>query len=240
MTGWLLAAILAAQGSTSLPPDPREGTFVLLQVVNTAARIPFFGEVTSTSYNWSLLTLWQEGETWRQRQEICRFDLQGRSLVARTVLPRSFARSLPVRVRTVEVAMDGRYDADLGVLAAGFDPAVGPLPGSPEDPSARDTDLDGHPGATVRMEIPVFSDVEVYLAQANHFVLHGRFEGDDRVVGTVTARQVETRVLGASNRLFTSAPQTRFLEEGSVFWLDRVPPPTTCDTLPAALALPTR
>lgn len=234
------AILLMALQALASPPD-LTGTWGMVQVAVSAARVPVFGEVKTAMNTWSLLQIRKEGDGWIQRQEICGFQMQGRSLLARTTVPPGYARTLPVRERPLRIWEEAgawSYAVDLGNLPVGYDPSRGDIPSSLQDPSVADTDRDGHPGATVQLTVALFGTADLFVAQKADVVLTGRILDPDRVEGTMLVRSVEQRVLDASNRLFIVNPRIRPVPGESHFRIQRLPEGSGCqDGRPGGLDL---
>lgn len=223
----LLSVALAAEA-------PFAGTYALTHEVVTVAKVPVFRDVRSRAVVRSLLTVRRDGDRLLQRQEICAFTLDSRSLVGRTVLPAAFVRAMPIREREIHVTPAGegwRYEADLGPLPVGWDPARGPLPTRLDDPAVADTDRDGRPGATVLVRVPVYGNVRVYVAQESHLVLRGTLGADGGVTGTIAPVTLASSVLDADVGLLARSPEVRFDADASGFRIEPVAAGTTCDAL---------
>ena len=226
---WLLGIAMAQEASLA-------GTFGLLQTAVSAAKVPVFGEVKSVMLTWSLVTISAEGT---QRQEICAFEMQGRSMFFKTKVPPGYAKTLPVRTQRPTFVQEGgtwRYEVDLGLLPVGYDPTLGYLPSTLEDPAVIDSDNDGKPGATVQVEVRLFGTVDVYVVQMTHVTLRGTVQDADHIAGAMVIDAVEQHVLDASNRLFVMNPKIRPIQEESTFRMQRLPDGSTCANVQEALS----
>jgi len=232
LVGLLLPAVLAAD-----PPD-LTGTFGLAQVAVAAAKIPVLGDVKSATLTWSLLTITRDDAGLHQRQEVCAFEILGRNLFAKTRVPPGYTKMLPIRVTEPGLRWDGaawRWDVDMGLLPVGYDPKLGPFPTTATDPGVADTDKDGHPGATVLIDVAIFGTVEVYASQATRVSMHGTVQDADHVAGALSVDAVDQLVIDASNRIFVQNPRVHAVQEGSTFRMARVPAGTTCDGVRGAM-----
>lgn len=190
------------------PVDPRE-TYLLEMAVVSRARVPFAGEREVVTRSFSSIRFEPGPEGWVQHQRPCEIEVDG----GRVRFPDAFVRSMPERSDVV--GLDGGvYRYDPGPSWVGLAPES-PLDG---DGPWLDPDGDGHPGATVFLEVPVFGSVRLHIAQIGHSVLHGAVR-DGTVAGSVEVVRLEQRTLGASVPGFAVSPRIDVVEGRSWFQL---------------------
>ena len=207
------------------PPD-LTGTWALEVVVGTTAHAPLVGDTHSASRSRLAVRITRGPDGFMAHQELCRTELEGGTRLARTILPDGWLRAIPARDYEVELGRDGdgwSFAVDPGVQSVGFDPSAAEVPARASDPSVRDPDADGRPGATVLVEVPGFGTAEVWVAQRGHTRLDGRLVSADRVEGHVTVLEMVQRTIGASNPLFDFTPRIRPDPTRSAFSMWRVP-----------------
>jgi hypothetical protein len=217
----------------SLPFD-LAGTWALEVVVTSSSRAPIFGEVRSASRSRMLVKVTDQGGAWSQHQQVCTSSMEGGSKLAKTIIPPAWVNTMPPRAYTVTlVAADEgwAYAADTGVQIIGYDASLGPLPARGTDPQVVDADGDGHPGATVFVDVPGFGRGEIYVAHRGHSRLEGRVVGADRIEGQVVILESAQATIGASHKMFDFSPVTRPDPTRSTFAMWRVAPGTGCDTI---------
>lgn len=192
------------------------GLYSLELEVVTATQVPFFGraEITTTSY--VDLELVQTEDGLEARQVVCDVRVDSTAKAARTLIPPAFVRALPEQRYPVRVGADGSLILDPGPMSFG-------LAGE----EVIDVDRDGHPGATVELEVPVFGEVQVYVVQRAHTVLVGGPE-DGGWGGRVEVRRMDQRTIGASNVLFRSNPRVEVVPGASRFRIRPRAPGSSC------------
>ena len=183
-------------------------------------RIPVLGRSRSDSRT---VQLWEIADG-AMRNRHCSIQAVARNPIGKPRIPAPFVDAIAHTAAPITV--DGTaLRVDLGLARIGF---VGDAaPTSPDDPSGRDHEGDGHPGATLHVWAPLFGEVDVYIAQQSHLVLEGTVDGD-RVAGRATQSELIQRTLGAANRLFAQQPDLTPVPEASTFTMTRVPAGTTC------------
>lgn len=220
----MILAWMALANATPTAEDPT-GTWALQLRLVTANRVPIFGKLESTGQTFIRARIQADGDTWQQEHTVCGAQVRGG--VVRTRIPSTYTRSVPVKTYPAVIA-GGRYHADLGVFRTGHYPRCKDVPLTAEDPCVYDWDSDGHPGATIEVKAPMFSWVEVYVAQRNHIVLDGSFVGPERIEGTLQVLDLKNHVLGASRSLFDRNPVSELVPESSGFTMTRLPDDATC------------
>jgi hypothetical protein len=130
-------------------------------------------------------------------------------------------------------AQGWRYRADLGMERIGYrgDSLDGKLPTKIDDPAVYDRDGDGHPGATLRLAVPVLPDGELYVVQCGQAVLNGRVVAPGRIDGGIEVRSFEHRIPGAKPSFLNRSPEIEPDPKGSRFSISPVPGGTTCESL---------
>ncbi len=212
------------------------GVYALEMETVTSATVPVVGETLATTTSLMLARIEPGDGGLVQRHHVCDIRIEGVTDLARTVLPPAFLQALPEVTYPVAFVPEGggwRYEADMGRVAVGYDPARAgdAMPVSAGDAGIIDWDLDGSPGATVRVEVPLFRDADVYVVQRSHATLSGLIADDGTISGRAALVEFDQAVLGASHRLFTRAPDIVPVAERGRFSLRPVPADTTCEGL---------
>ena len=223
----LIAAAHAQPGWT--------GVYVLQMDTVTEAKIPMWGEMETVTRSTMLASIAAGPEGWVQSHKVCDVRIENASNVARTVLPQAFIDAMPEVSYPVIFTADGNdwgYAADMGRVDVGFDPAqVGAVPVTSDGTGVIDWDSDGSPGATVEIDVPVFHNVKLQIAQRSHAILAGKVNSEGHIVGFANLVEFEQAVLGASNRFFNHAPDITPIADLGRFSLRPVPAETTCESL---------
>lgn len=209
------------------------GTWRLEVAVSTRTRLPVFGHTRSVSLDLARVEVGTDG---RVQQVGCDSRILDKGFIARSVLPEAFIRALPPVEYHVELDAAGRFRADMGAQAVGYDPRY-PFPSRTTDPGVFDWDKDGKPAATVLIEVPILGAGEVYVAQLGQMVLEGRVSSPDLVEGGVQMPILQARTLGASVRLLDTTPEFEVEPARSWFQLARVPEGSTCAQISASWPL---
>jgi hypothetical protein len=206
------------------------GTWGLQLEVASVTRVPVLRDVESTMVAWALSEVGVDGRGTAQTYRVCEADVRDNARASRTLIPPAYVAHMPYRVLRPVTDGSGSFELDLGPVPVGYhhdrSPAV--LPQDAADPLVYDWDEDGHPGATVRLELPLFQPFEVYIVQVSHLVLQGHQRAPDRIDGAVLIRRQERVTLGASNRIFARQANTEPDPSRSVFSMRRLPAGTTC------------
>lgn len=192
-----------------------EGVPYLLEMdVVTRARVPFAGERDVITRSLAAVRFEATPEGWVQHQRPCAVEVTGGNVR----FPDAFVEAMPARSDPI-VWTDGAYRFDPGPTWVGQAPNR-PLVQSVDHADVRDHEGDGHPGATVLLELPVFGTVRLYIAQISHSVLVGRVEGGE-ITGRVEVERLEQHTLGASAGVFAVSPHVTVVPERSRFTLTR-------------------
>ena len=152
------------------------------------------------------------------------------------VFPDKFIAALAKHSYPIQVEKDGqgwRYRADLGIERIGYKQIAGELnlPTKADDPAVYDWDDDGHPGATVKISVPLLPDGELYVVQRGQSILDGRITGRGRIDGSIEVRSFEHRVLGAWPGFLNRSPKIIPDSTESRFSIIPIPQGSTCETL---------
>jgi len=224
IVAWLAAAHAT---TTAPPPGPVAGDYALVVRFTTATRAPFVGWVHADTITTSRVRLSEGSDGWAAEQVTCEVEIDG-GAPARTTVPPAFVASLSPQRYAIRTGEAGR--------ALRADP--GPTwVGQQADGTVLDQEGDGHPGATVWVDVPVIGRVDVYVAQHAHTVLDGQWTPAG-AVGRVEVITMNQRTLGASNRLLASDRPTRLVEDGSRFALVPIPEGTCVAARQAASQVP--
>ncbi|HEV2130140.1 MAG TPA: hypothetical protein VGR27_03530 [Longimicrobiaceae bacterium] len=240
----LLIPMPAAGGERDLSElDAWVGRYAMELRIASSMKLPLLPSERSVTTSLLLVDLERDGGKLVQRHRVCDVRMEGSSLV-RAVVPLAFVEGLPARQYAALLRPVGMgegeggaggwlYRADMGPEAIGFDPQAtgGRLPTASGDPGVRDSDGDGHPGATIELRVPAFRRVRLFIAQHSHLVLQGRQPARDRIEGEVEIRRLDQRTLGAEPGFFSRTPSLRPDAARSGFTLVRVPESLDCERL---------
>jgi hypothetical protein len=94
-----------------------------------------------------------------------------------------------------------------------------------------DWDNDGHPGATLRLSVPLLPDGELYVVQTGHSVLNGRIMDGGTIEGGIEVQNFQQRVLGARPSFLNRSPDIQADPNASRFTISPVQSGTTCRAL---------
>jgi hypothetical protein len=229
------SGVSAAHDDNPLPP----GMYRLEMILASVARLPFFGMSRSASRSVSLIEVRSDHTGLLQRHEVCDFQVLEDSAMIKMVFPDKFVAALAKHSYSIQVEKDDqgwRYRADLGIERIGYKPTSSDsnLPTRLDDPSVYDWDGDGHPGATLKLSVPLLPDGELYVVQRGHSILNGRITGRGRVEGSVEVRSFEHRVLGAWPGFLNRSPEIVPDPAGSRFTIIPIPQDSVCETLRGA------
>jgi len=239
LSSLLFLSDVSAQQDDPLPP----GMYRLEMVLASVARLPFFGLSKSASRSVSLIEVTNNHNGLLQRHEVCDFHVLQDSAMIKMVFPDKFVAALAKHSYPVQIEKDGqgwRYRADLGVERIGYrsTSSESSLPTKLDDPSVYDWDGDGHPGATLKISVPLLPDGELYIVQRGHSILSGRVTARGRIEGSIEIRSFEHRVLGAWPEFLNRSPEIIPDPAASRFTIIPIPHGSVCETLRAAPAKP--
>jgi hypothetical protein len=212
------------------------GTYRLEMIMATMSRLPFFGSSKSASKSVSLLEIRKAEKGLVQSHQVCDFRVLEDSAMVKMVFPDKFVAALAKHAYPIQLERDAqgwRYRADLGMERIGYraDSGDGKLPTKIDDPAVYDWDGDGHPGATLRLSVPLLPDGELYVVQHGQSVLNGRVITPGRIDGDIEVRSFAHRVLGAKPSFLNRSPEIEPDPKRSRFSLSPVPAGTTCESL---------
>ena len=229
-----LAALIVSVATAS----DLQGRYALSLHTVTRTRLPFVGWTSSVTTSDVLVDIrdGDDGARW-QRQEVCDVRVSSRGASARIVIPDAFVASLPIKEVAIDLTprADGTvaYRADLGVDDVGFDSARarGSVPRTVDDPAVIDSDLDGKPGATIRIQAPVLGRAELYVVQRGSMILTGTLLAEGGAAGAVTLGPIEQHTVAASNNLLVSSPRIEPVSAESWFRLTPIAPTAGCEDI---------
>jgi hypothetical protein len=227
-----LSSVSAAQEEDPVAP----GMYRLEMILASSTRLPFFGMSKSASRSVSLIEIRSNDAGLLQAHEVCDFRVLQNSAMIKMVFPDKFVAALAKHSYPIHVEKDGqgwRYRADLGIERIGYKPIPGEslLPTKLDDPSVYDWDGDGHPGATLKITVPLLPDGELYVVQRGQSILNGRITGRGRIEGSIDVRSFEHRVLGAWPGFLNRSPEIVPDPAESRFSIIPIPQDSTCETL---------
>ena len=178
----------------------------------------------------------REGSDLIQSLQVCDFRVLEDSAMIKMVFSDKFIAALAKHTYPIQVERDTQgwlYRTDLGVERIGYraDSVDGKLPTKIDDPTVYDWDGDSHPGATLRLSVPLLPDGELYVVQRGQSVLNGRVIAPGRIDGGIEVRSFEHRVLGAKPGFLNRSPEIEPDSKGSRFSLSPLPAGTTCESL---------
>lgn len=231
--------VAAGQEEQLLPP----GTYRLDMIMASTTRVPFFGLSKSASKSVSLVEIRRDGKNLSQSHKVCDFRVLEDSMMIKMVFPEKFIAALANHTYPVRLEEEGEgwsYQADLGVERIGYrDTGIeDKLPGKADDPAVFDWDGDGHPGATLKLSIPLLPTGELYIVQRGQSILSGRVVQPGRIEGNIEVRQFDQRVIGAWPGFLAKSPEIEPDPNGSRFTLSPVAEDTTCEMLRASASKP--
>lgn len=222
----------AAQEDNPLPA----GMYRLEMILASISRLPFFGSSKSASRSVSLVEIKRDRTQMIQSHEVCDFRVLEDSAMIKMVFPDNFVAALAKHRYPVQIEKDGpgwRYRADLGIERIGYKPTAGDskLPTKVDDSSVYDWDGDGHPGATLKISVPLLPDGELYVVQRGHSILNGRINKPGRIEGSIEVRSFEHRVLSAWPGFLNRSPEITPEPKESRFSIIPIPSGSSCETL---------
>ena len=229
-----LPGIGRAEEDAGLPLP--SGSYRLEMIMATVSRLPFFGSSKSASKSVSLVEVRQAGADLVQSHQVCAFRVLEDSTLIKMIFPDKFVAALAKPTYSIQIERDAqgwRYRADLGVERIGYraDSADAKLPTRIDDPVVYDWDGDGHPGATLRLSVPLLPEGELYVVQRGHSLLSGKITTPGRIDGAIEVRSFAHRVLGARPSFLNRSPEIEPDPKGSRFSMSPVPTGTTCESL---------
>jgi hypothetical protein len=205
-------------------------------IMAATTRIRFFGSSKSASKSVSLVEIRSDGGGLAQSHKVCEFRLVEDSAMIKMVFPARFIAALSNHTYPIHLERDSqgwRYRADLGLERIGYkaEAGDGKLPARIDDPAVYDWDNDGHPGATLKLSVPLLPDGELYVVQRGHSILNGRIIRPGNIEGGINYIAFEQRVLGAWPSFLNQSPEVVPDPKESRFTLTPLPPGSTCETV---------
>lgn len=223
-----------AVAQDELPLSP--GLYRLEMTMASTTHVPFFGTSKSASKSVSLVEIKRDGERLTQTHKVCAFFVLKDSAMIKMIFPDKFIAALANPTYPIQLERDGqgwRYRADLGMERIGyrFNGTEDKLPAKVDDPAVFDWDGDGHPGATLKISIPLLPDGELYVVQRGRSILTGRILEEGKIQGQIDTRVFEQRVLDAWPGFLATSPEVDPDPKESRFVLTSIAPGTSCASL---------
>jgi hypothetical protein len=230
----------AAEPAGPAAPDLAGDWRMDLYVVSHA-KIPVLGTTTILAHTIFQATV--DGEPGSQvlHTRPCKLNPQTTRPIATTIVPQAFVDHLPKKDVALVMSQDaaGAWSfvgdmkpQDVGWTRAKYRPVKGALvPQDKEHAAVLDFEGDGHPGATVHLDAPLFGEIEIYVVQTAHTIISGDVGDGQVITGGANPKNFAQRTIGASNRLFISNPDITLDPGQSSFRLARVPAGTGCAAL---------
>ncbi len=193
----------------------------------TVASVPLLGDVENVTES-HIVAYYEtvDGQT-QGRHDVCTIQVRGSADIVQTTLPDAFVDALPINRYTVD-RQGERIEATFSEVFIGYDPSKGELPSSIDDPQVADTDGDGFPAATIRVDVPLFAGVDARTVQHNQVRIEGAWTGE-RYEGVSSMVIMEAVVLEADHPLFVRQPDIRATEGD--FILTPLPSRPSCESL---------
>ncbi len=242
---FLLVALLTAPAITwaqeeSLLPS---GMYRLEMIMASTTRVPFFGASKSASKSISLVEIRRDGNGLNQNHRVCDFRVLEDSKMIKMVFPEKFIAALGKHSYAIQLEKDAQgwsYRADLGIERIGyrFTGSDDNLPTKIDDPAVFDWDEDGHPGATLKLSIPLLPTGELYVVQRGQSILSGRLIQSGTIEGGIEVRNFDQKVLGAWPGFLAKSPEIEPNAQESRFTLSPVPAGSDCAALRASSVKP--
>jgi hypothetical protein len=237
----LLAAWLSwpeasrAEEETVLAP----GVYKLEMIMASTTRVPFFGSSKSASKSISLVEIRRDGSGLVQNHRVCDFRVLEDSKMIKMIFPDKFIAALAKHTYPIHLEKGPHgwhYRADLGVERIGYrdNRSDDKLPTKIDDPAVYDWDGDGHPGATLKLSVPLLPTGELYIVQRGQSILTGRMVQPGRIEGNIEVRHFDQKVLGARPGFLAKSPEIEPNPNESRFTLSPVAADSNCETLRAA------
>ena len=232
-------AVTSAQEENLLPP----GKYRLEMIMTSTTRVPFFGASKSASKSISLVEIHRDGNGLNQNHRVCDFRVVEDSKMIKMIFPEKFIAALAKHSYPIQLEKDGQgwsYRADLGIERIGYRSTGSDdkLPTKIDDPAVFDWDEDGHPGATLKLSIPLLPTGELYVVQRGQSILSGRVTHSGTIEGGIEVRNFDQKVLGARPGFLAKSPEIEPNAKESRFTLSSVAAESNCEALRAASAKP--
>ena len=224
-----------AQEDPPLPPGP----YRLEMIMASTTRIPFLGTSKSASKSISLVEIRRDGNGWSQSHKVCDVRVLEESAMIKMEFPDKFIAALANHTYPIQFEKDGQgwiYRADLGMERIGYraNGTDEKLPAKIDDAAVFDWDGDGHPGATLKLSVPLLPAGELYIVQRGQSILTGQVVQPGRIEGGIEVRQFEQRILGARPGFLARSPEIQPNGKDSRFSLSQIAADSTCESLRAS------
>lgn len=208
-----------------------DGRWVFLQRTVTVADAPVIGKIYATTTAISVHDLVEAGGHLHGNGTLCSLTLDSGTSFVRTILPPALRNVLPKpKINAKLTYEDGKLlyaDAPPPVVLGAKVASIGEaLPTQSSDARVVDSDGDGHPGVTVRVEGIVSG--EIYVVQRNVAVFDGALRVDGSFAGSIRHGMSQV-VLGATSSRLVDGPKSYPVDKGSFFRLAPLPKAATCD-----------
>ncbi len=237
----MLFALAGLAEGAEPPLEP--GVYRLDMHQASTSKLPLMGRTHSAWVSVSLARIEQGSDGWVQSHRVCgvRFDtgfplvgMEMADALLHSLRRPSYAVELEPSQEAGETVWS--YRADFGAEHVGYRPAGedDDLPRRSDDPAVTDSDGDGHPGATLRLVVPVLDPFDLYVVQRRHAVLRGQLADTGQVEGSIEFMELEQRVIGAEPYFLKRSPKLAPDPDNSHFRLQRVAADATCESLLAA------
>lgn len=222
---------IPAQEDEPLPP----GTYRLEMIMASTTRIPFFGTSKSASKSVSLVQIRRDRNGWSQSHKVCDVRVLDSGMI-KMEFPDKFIAALANHSYPIHFEKDREgwsYRADLGLERIGYraNGTQDKLPAKIDDAAVFDWDGDGHPGATLKLSVPLLPAGELYIVQRGQTILSGRVVQPGRIEGGLEVREFDQRVLGARPGFLARSPEIEPNPKESRFTLSAVAADSNCEKL---------
>ena len=219
------------------------GTYRLDMIMASTTRVPFFGASKSASKSVSLVEIRRDDNGLVQTHRVCEFRVLEDSKMIKMIFPEKFIAALATHSYPIQLEKDTQgwsNRADLGIERIGYRASApdDKLPTKIDDPSVFDWDDDGHPGATLKLSIPLLPTGELYVVQRGQSILTGRVTQPGKIEGGIEVRNFDQKVLGAWPGFLAKSPEIEPNAKESRFTLSRIAADSDCDTLREANVKP--
>lgn len=208
------------------------GRWARLQVTTAVSSVPVLGDVTSETVGVVLLNIRQKGDQLEVWERVCGLKSKSLGGVVKTRFPPNFLRAIsgqkkPAQLRKSQGQVEYIEPKYVRVRGAELANTQDDLPKNQEDPRIVDSDRDGRPGLTVKVE--GFVDGDVYVVQRDSAAMFGTLATSGRIEGRIEW-DTDQQVIGASREILGKNPETApHPDPGkSYFQMRRVPRAATC------------
>jgi hypothetical protein len=207
------------------------GRWAMLQVLSNRSEVPFVGDAVANTRIVMLFDLVEREARLAGDGEVCLLDIVARPTLVRPVLPDTFRETVQRQRFEARIEREGESTRLRGVRQGSLlglkleRPWRDPMP-APGSAAIVDTDGDGKPGMTMRVE--GLFDIEFYLAQRQWTQLTGTERSDGSFSGPLR-HHAEQVLLGADSILLQALPDMKPDPRASRFEMVRLESKATCD-----------